>query len=171
MEILILPSNPYCANLKKLKTLIFKEEIFYWKSIFRQMLKWQRSCSDPNSNAQRTLCLLKSVLGENVSHPPIILSPRPFGFLEFLPLVHHAFLLLICKENCLRICKDVRVLKRKSSTLEHFQNLPARFSFHFISFFIFNSLDMVAPQIQGSGLQGTMLKLVYKINSTNLLTK
>ena len=24
--------------------------------------------------------------------------------------------------------------------------------------FIFNSLDMVAPQIQGSGLQGTMLK-------------
>ena len=30
----------------------------------------------------------------------------------------------------------------------------------FISFFhfIFNSLDMVAPQIQGSGLQGTMLK-------------
>ena len=33
------------------------------------------------------------------------------------------------------------------------------FKFHFISFhFIFNSLDMVAPQIQGSGLQGTMLK-------------
>ena len=30
---------------------------------------------------------------------------------------------------------------------------------YFISFhFIFNSLDMVTPQIQGSGLQGTMLK-------------
>ena len=31
-------------------------------------------------------------------------------------------------------------------------------SFHFSFHFIFNSLDMVAPQIQGSGLQGTMLK-------------
>ena len=30
--------------------------------------------------------------------------------------------------------------------------------FHFSFHFIFNSLDMVAPQIQRSGLQGTMLK-------------
>ena len=49
--------------------------------------KVEKSCSDPNSNAQRTLCLLKSVLGENVYHPQIILLPPPFGFLEFLPLV------------------------------------------------------------------------------------
>ena len=42
-----------------------------------------------------------------------------------------------------------------------------------ISFrFSFNSLDLVIPQIQRSGLQGTMLKkLVYIINNTNVLTK
>ena len=55
---------------KKLKTLIFKEEILQWKSLLRQMHKWQKSCSDPNSNAQRTHCPLKSVLGKNASHPP-----------------------------------------------------------------------------------------------------
>ena len=37
----------------------------------------QKSCSGPNSNAQRTLCLLKSVLGKNVSHPPDYSNPRP----------------------------------------------------------------------------------------------
>ena len=40
------------------------------KEFTQAMRKWQKSCSDPNSNAQRALCLLKSVLGKNVSHPP-----------------------------------------------------------------------------------------------------
>ena len=35
------------------------------KEFTQAMRKWQKSCSDPNSNAQRTLCLLKSVLGNN----------------------------------------------------------------------------------------------------------
>ena len=51
------------------------------------MLKWQKCCSDPNSNAHRRLCLLKSVLGENVSHSSDYSHlSRPFGFLEYLPL-------------------------------------------------------------------------------------
>ena len=62
-----------------------------------------------------------------------------------------------------KICEKLGIERRRSSAYHNqgngfaernIRSIKDIFSFHFI----FNSLDMVAPQIQGSGLQGTMLK-------------